>query len=145
MSQRQYVFDTENVTRYRFPHSTNHLILDRAAAETSEAFLVVLEPDEKPPLHIHPETEQVMYILQGSGVLYIGQTEPECYPVKPQQVVRIPPQVWHVIHSDGQARLTYFCVSCFTKGRPEAEPTWDSHVQALCRESGLTFDSVRQP
>lgn len=142
MNYQQYVFDTNQVTRYRFPHSTNLLILDRAEAETSEAFLVVLEPDQKPPLHLHDEMEQVMYILHGSGRLQIGQEEPEFYQVKPQHLVRIPPKVWHVIHSDGQERLVYLCVNCFVNGRPAEEPTWESHVRGLCRQSGVDFESV---
>jgi mannose-6-phosphate isomerase-like protein (cupin superfamily) len=142
MSYNRYVFDTNHTTPYHFPHSTNLLILDRAEAETSEAFLVRLQPDDKPPLHLHEETEQVIYILRGAGTLQIGQGQPEFYPVKPADLVRIPPRTWHVIHSDGQAELLYLCVSCFLGGRPEAEPTWDSHVRYLCRESGLEFDNV---
>ncbi|MFN8453449.1 MAG: cupin domain-containing protein [Anaerolineae bacterium] len=144
MDYQQFVFNTQtDVKRYRFPHSTNLLILDRAEAATSEAFLVVLEPDEKPPLHQHDDMEQVMYILQGNGMLYLGQVEPEFYPIQPTQLVRIPPKTWHVIHSDGQDRLTYLCVSCFVNGRPAAEPTWDEHVRVLCQKSGLDFASIR--
>ena len=143
MMHSRYVFDTDNGRPYHFPHSTNFLILDRAEAETSEAFLVLLQPDDKPPLHLHQETEQVMYILRGTGILQVGQEQPEFFPVKPADLVRIPARTWHVIHSDGQAELLYLCVSCFVGGRPEDEPTWDSHVRKLCQQSDLNFDSVR--
>ena len=45
-----YVFHTNETVRYRFPTHTNDLIMDRSQAETSEAFLVILEPGEAPPL-----------------------------------------------------------------------------------------------
>lgn len=40
----QYVFSTQNTTRYRFPTHVNDLVMDRADAETSDVFIVVLEP-----------------------------------------------------------------------------------------------------
>ena len=61
----QYVFDTRQVVRYRFPTHTNDLIMDRRDAAASEAFFVVLEPGEAPPLHVHEGVEQVFYILEG--------------------------------------------------------------------------------
>ncbi len=34
--------------------------------------MVVLEPKEAPPLHVHHDTEQVFYVMRGAGTLYIG-------------------------------------------------------------------------
>ena len=50
----KYVFN--EITRYRFPTHVNDLVMDRAEAETSEAFMVVLKPGEAPPLHKHDDT-----------------------------------------------------------------------------------------
>jgi quercetin dioxygenase-like cupin family protein len=61
-NQTRYVFSTAQTVRYRFPTHVNDLVMDRAEAETSEAFLVVLEPGEAPPLHVHDDTEQVFYV-----------------------------------------------------------------------------------
>src|SRR5438876_6798561 len=49
----QYVFDTRQAIRYRFPTHTNDLIMDRRDAAASEAFFVSLEPGDAPPLHVH--------------------------------------------------------------------------------------------
>ncbi|MCX7838955.1 MAG: dihydroxy-acid dehydratase [Anaerolineae bacterium] len=84
----KYVFNTNHTTRYRFPTHVNELVLDRADAETSEVFIVVLEPGEAPPLHVHHDTEQIFYILEGNGLLQIGESV-ERYAVKPGDVVVI--------------------------------------------------------
>src|SRR5690242_10392160 len=63
----RYVFSTNDTIRYRFPTHTNDLVMDRSEAETSEAFMVVLEPGEAPPLHQHDDTEQVFYVVRGTG------------------------------------------------------------------------------
>jgi mannose-6-phosphate isomerase-like protein (cupin superfamily) len=143
MSATRYVFSTADTIRYRFPTHTNELVMDRAEAETSEAFMVILEPGEAPPLHVHHDTEQVFYVVQGRGRLEIGGAEPGQFPVKPGDLVRIPPHALHRIHCEGQAPLVYLSVDCFVGGRPTDEPTWESHVRALCAANGWDFDRVR--
>jgi mannose-6-phosphate isomerase-like protein (cupin superfamily) len=137
----QFVFPTSKTKRYRFPTHTNDLVLDRADSQTSEVFVVVLEPGEAPPLHKHDDTEQVFYILEGEGVLRIGSDQKE-FAVHPTDVVRIPPTVLHSIRCAGQKPLRYLAIDCFTAGRPKDEPTWDSHARAMCRERGWDYDKV---
>jgi mannose-6-phosphate isomerase-like protein (cupin superfamily) len=71
----QYVFDSRKVSRYRFPTHTNDLIMDRRDAATSEAFFVILEPGEAPPLHVHPDAEQVFFVLRGTADMTVGLTD----------------------------------------------------------------------
>ena len=142
MNTTRYVFPTSQFVRYRFPTHTNDLVLDRAEATTSEVFIVVLEPGEAPPRHVHHDTEQIFYILSGAGVLRIGEPEQE-FPVQPGDIVRIPPSLWHSIRCDGAETLRYVSVDCFVSGRPAAEPTWDSHVRTVCVEQGWEFDTVK--
>ena len=68
----QYVFDPHRAIRYRFPTHTNDLIMDRRDAVASEAFFVILEPGEAPPMHVHNDAEQVFYILEGEGRMTVG-------------------------------------------------------------------------
>lgn len=143
MAHSQYVFSTTNTTRYRFPTHVNELVLDRADAETSEVFIVVLEPGEAPPLHAHHDTEQIFYVLEGRGWLQIGESA-ERHAVKPGDVVRIPPHTPHRIFCDGDKLLRYLSVDCFVGGKPVDEPTWESHVQEICRLNGWNFETVRQ-
>ena len=65
METKQYVFPTSKTIHYRFPTHVNDLVIDRADAAASEVFVVVLEPGEAPPLHVHHDTEQIFYVLEG--------------------------------------------------------------------------------
>jgi mannose-6-phosphate isomerase-like protein (cupin superfamily) len=141
MNPRRYVFSTTGTVHYRFPTHVNDLVMDRAEADTSEVFLVVLEPGEGPPLHLHHDTEQIFYVIEGGGVLEIG-TAGESHPVRPGDVVRIPPHTLHRIQCHGAQPLRYLSVDCFLGGRPEAEPTWDSHVRTMCVQNGWDFDKL---
>jgi mannose-6-phosphate isomerase-like protein (cupin superfamily) len=138
----RYVFSTAQVARYRFPTHVNDLIMDRSEAETSEAFLVVLEPGEAPPLHIHHDTEQIFFVQTGVGTLQVGRDPSVNYPVKPGDLVRIPPHTYHRIRCVGTEPLVYLSIDCFLQGRPADEPTWESHVRALCTQNGWNFDEV---
>ncbi len=140
----RYVFSTTETTRYRFPTHTNDLIMDRAEAATSEAFLVVLEPGEAPPLHIHHDTEQVFYVLQGRGTLEIGETDPQHFAIQPRDLVRIPPHTHHRVQCDSAEPVVYLSVDCFVEGKSVDEPTWDSHVRTMCAQNGWDFDRVKQ-
>jgi mannose-6-phosphate isomerase-like protein (cupin superfamily) len=140
----EYVFNTTETIRYRFPTHVNDLVMDRVDATTSEVFIVVLEPGEAPPLHVHHDTEQIFFVIEGKGLLQIGDGA-ERFAVAPGDVVRIPPSVFHRIFCDGDKPLRYLCIDCFVKGRPQAEPTWDAHVRAVCVAQGWDFDQVRQP
>jgi mannose-6-phosphate isomerase-like protein (cupin superfamily) len=137
----KYVFSASETVRYRFPTHVNDLVMDRADAETSEVFIVVLQPGEGPPLHAHDDTEQIFYVLDGAGVLEIGETR-EAHPVGAGDVVRIPPRTLHRIECPGPAAMRYLSVDCFVGGRPTAEPTWDSHVRAVCARNGWDFGRV---
>lgn len=138
----RYVFSSTDTIRYRFPTHVNDLVMDRSEAETSEVFIVILEPGEAPPLHIHHDMEQIFYVLEGTGVLQIGET-PQHYPVKPGDLVRIPVHAYHRITCTGSQPLRYLSVDAFVEGRSKAEPTWESHVRVLCEQFGWDFDRVR--
>jgi mannose-6-phosphate isomerase-like protein (cupin superfamily) len=139
-----YVFSTTNTTGYRFPTHTNELVLDRSEAAVTEAFITVLEPGEAPPLHIHPDTEQIFYMVQGTGELRIGPEAAERFRIKPGDLVRIPPSTWHMIANDGDVTIRYISVDAFPGARPAAEPTWDDHVRAVCADKGWDFASVKR-
>ena len=135
-----YIFNTNNSKRYTFPTHVNDLIIDRAESQTSEVFMVVLEPGQAPPLHQHSDTEQVFYVIEGNGTLSIG-ADKSTFAVKPGDVVRIPPSTLHSIQAQGGA-LRYLAVDCFVAGRPKNELTRDSHVRVNCRNNGWDSDAV---
>jgi mannose-6-phosphate isomerase-like protein (cupin superfamily) len=139
----QFVFPTSKLKCYRFPTHVNDLVVDRADAETSEVFVVVLEPGEAPPLHQHDDTEQIFYILAGQGVLRIGAKQKR-FPVRAGNVLRIPPKTLHSIRCLGKKPLRYLAIDCFVGGRPKAEPTWDSHARVICSNQGWDYGQVVQ-
>ena len=136
-----FIFSTTHTKRYRFPTHTNELVMDRSEAAGSEVFIVELAPGEAPPFHQHANMEQVFYILTGEGRLVIGENGEE-HPVNPGDVVHIPPATSHTIHCLGDQTVRYLAVDCFPAGRPEAEPTWDIHVQNVCAELGWDYDQI---
>lgn len=140
----RYVFPTTDLTRYRFPTHINDLVMDRSEAEFSEVFIVVIEPGKAPPLHVHNDTEQIFYVLDGSGILTIGKDRPETFKVGPGHTVRIPIGEWHSIEADSDSILRYLAIDCFGSIRNEDEPTWDAHVQVLCREQGWEYADVKK-
>jgi mannose-6-phosphate isomerase-like protein (cupin superfamily) len=142
MPQDRFVFSTKDTVHYRFPAHVNDLVMDRSQGATSEVFVVVLEPGEAPPLHVHDDTEQIFYVLEGAGLLQIGESA-QRHAVGPGDVVRIPPSKYHRIFCDGAQPLRYLSVDCFVGGRPHEEPTWDSHVQAVCKLNGWDFAATK--
>lgn len=137
----KYVFDTSNNKRYAFPTHSNDLVIDRADASTSEVFVVIVEPGKKTHTHKHDDAEQIFYIVKGRGVLVIGPNKKE-YPIKPSQVVKIPPGTLHSVRTKGEKNLRYICVDCFCLNRKNNEPTWEAHVKVLCRQQGYDFNDV---
>ncbi len=135
-----YVFSTDNPKRYRFPTHINDLVMDRSEAAHSEVFIVELAPGEAPPLHQHDDMEQVFYVIEGRGRLQIGG-ESEGLLVGPGDVVRIPVARPHRIHCLGATTLRYLAIDAFSV-RPDSEPTWDAHVQAVCKGLGWNYDDV---
>lgn len=143
MDQKKYIFNTSETIHYRFPTHVNDLVMDRAQAETSEVFVVVMEPGESPPLHVHHDTEQIFHVMQGAGTLYVGE-EQKSFAVKSGDVVRIPPHTLHRIQCEGKLALRYLSIDCFVGGKPQAEPSWDSHVRVVCAQNGWEFDQVKK-
>lgn len=139
----KYVFHGRDVIRYRFPTHTNDLIMDRQDAATSEAFFVILEPGESPPLHVHPDAEQVFFVLEGDAEMTVGQESPERFPLRVGDFVRTPPGTYHAVRCTSPGRFVYLSIDCFTSGASRDEPTWDSHVRAMCELNGWDFEAVR--
>jgi len=138
----QYVFSTTDTLRYRFPTHINDLVMDRADAATSEVFFTVVEPGMTSPLHIHHDTEQIFYVIEGTGTIYVGQEE-KPYAIKPGDLMRMPPSTWHRAEAPRDQTLRYLCVDCFVGGKPSAEPTWDSHVKEICKLNGWDYDKIK--
>ena len=53
-----------------------------------------IEPGQQNPLHKHPNSDEILYFVEGTGECKVGQ---ESYKVKPGDVVLVPKNVSHAI------------------------------------------------
>ena len=140
--EKNYVYPTKDLLRYRFPTHINDLVMDRSEARFSEVFVVVIEPEKGPPLHRHNDTEQIFYMLEGQGTLTIGKEKQVNMKIAPGDVIRIPVGAWHSVRADNNQTIKYLAIDCFGAIRNQDEPTWDSHVRVLCKEQGWDYKGV---
>lgn len=76
------------------------------------------------PFHNHWVNEEMVFVLQGTGTIRIGENT---YPLRPGDVVALPPggkELAHEIVNTGDAELRYLAVS--TKQTPEVGEYPDS-------------------
>ena len=52
-------------------------------------------------------TTEVYYILEGDGIMTIGEEKQEVYP---GQAIYIPPEAWQCIHNPGPRDLKFICI-----------------------------------
>ena len=102
----------------------------------------LLDPGEAQLLYQHEDTEQIFYIIEGTGTLTIDDPA-ETFRVKLGDVVRISPHTLHSIKCEGSTILRYLSVDAFVGEKPAAEPTWDSHVKTLCDQFSGQFEQVK--
>jgi quercetin dioxygenase-like cupin family protein len=136
----EYVFSSSKFKRYTFPTHINDLIIDRADAAASEVFLVVLRPGQATHLHAHDDTEQIFYVLEGTGTLTVEDAGKE-FALSPGDFARIPPSTPHTVRNQGASDLRYISIDCFCTKHNE-EKTWDDHVKTMCRQQGWNYDVV---
>jgi len=62
------------------------------------------DPGQGLDLHIHPESEEVYYIIEGQGTVYIGKEETGTR-VERNTAVYIPPGTAHGVRNTGSGKL----------------------------------------
>lgn len=65
-------------------------------------------PGEGLMSHLHPESEEVYYVVRGEGTVYLGE-ERKPLPIDPDMAIYIPPGKIHGAENTGEDRL----VICF--------------------------------
>ncbi len=56
--------------------------------------------------HYHPVTEEIYFVLEGKGVMWIGEEQRE---VGPGDAIAIPPGAPHQIRNVGDSELRFLC------------------------------------
>jgi mannose-6-phosphate isomerase-like protein (cupin superfamily) len=88
--------------------ATIRSILDRSNAPVKNQSLAeaTVPPGRTTTGHRHPESEEIYFIVSGSGVLTVGD---EASRVKPGDAVLIPPGTHHAAANDGAGPLVLLC------------------------------------
>ena len=68
---------------------------------------MILAPGEAPPVHTHPDAEQVFFVIEGEGDLGVGADAAERHPLRVGDFVRTPPGVPHSVRCVGDSRFVY--------------------------------------
>ncbi len=68
-----------------------------------------IAPGLTTPPHYHPKTEEIYYIVAGSGLMTI---DGEQQLVGPADAISIPPGATHQIHNSGDDELVLLCCCC---------------------------------
>jgi mannose-6-phosphate isomerase-like protein (cupin superfamily) len=66
--------------------------------------LGVFNPGEGLVPHIHPQSEEVYYVIQGKGTVYVGEEREET-PIEPEMTLYIPPGTIHAVTNTGEEKL----------------------------------------
>lgn len=113
----------KNAPRYiRNDGITSYLL---ASALTSSAqylttSLVEIKPGGKQRIHSH-EPEQVYYILEGSGLMTVGDQEAR---ISPGDCIFIPSHTVHGLVNDGKLTVRYFSAAAPAFDREQLKKFW---------------------
>lgn len=80
---------------------------DAVAAQHCSTCVIVVPPGERVrPAHSHPNGEEVIYIIRGSGRVLVGG---EISPVRAGTAVLFPQGVVHMLHNTGAEEMKVVC------------------------------------
>jgi mannose-6-phosphate isomerase-like protein (cupin superfamily) len=65
-----------------------------------------LEPDQATERHYHRETEEIYFVIKGSGDM---EVDGEHKRIAVGDAVLIPPGAWHTLHNNGTSELRILC------------------------------------
>lgn len=68
-----------------------------------------LAPGQSTQRHHHVKTEEVYYVLEGSGLMVVGREERQ---VGPKDAIAIPPGSEHVLTNTGAQDMVFLCCCC---------------------------------
>ena len=65
-----------------------------------------LEPDQATERHYHRVTEEIYFVVKGSGDM---EVDGEHKRIAVGDAVLIPPGAWHTLHNNGTSELRFLC------------------------------------
>ena len=80
---------------------------DAVPASNCSACVIRVAPGDKvTPAHSHPQGEEVIYIITGSGRVLVGD---DVSPVRAGSIVLFPTGVVHMLHNTGSEEMKVVC------------------------------------
>jgi len=82
------------------------VVFDKETADTKYLTFAVgdFNPGEGLKFHLHPESEEIYFIVKGSGTVYLGE-EKKPINVEPNTAIYIPPNTIHGVENTGNEKL----------------------------------------
>ncbi|UCH02677.1 MAG: cupin domain-containing protein [Candidatus Bathyarchaeota archaeon] len=77
---------------------------DNVGAKNFRFSIGYFSPKEGLEAHIHPESEEVYYVISGKGIVYLGQEKKEI-PIKPGMSLYIDAGILHGVTNIGKEKL----------------------------------------
>src|SRR3954468_14536892 len=65
-----------------------------------------LEPDQATERHYHRATEEIYFVVKGSGLL---EVDGDRQMIRPGDAILIPPGAWHTLENNGTSELRFLC------------------------------------
>jgi len=119
---------TEQCKAFVTPQNTVRLAIDRSESENAEVLLNIFPPGCVGPRHMHPDKEQIYYIIEGTGTVLIGE---DSVSIAPGMVVLVPRGIEHSTTADPEAALRYIVFNTFTNNLPRESGTYSDHFEKI--------------
>lgn len=100
----EYVIDVSQLEAVSRDHSDNKHIVRR---DDLKVGFISVRPHDGLPVHSHEHEDQFYYVLEGEGVVHLGEQD---FPLKPGVAVMIPPGVSHGVRNPNDVPLRYLDV-----------------------------------
>src|SRR5262245_5698751 len=130
-----HVLKKETASRYQRPEgiTSDQLASPRtSSAEHLTTTLAVIQPGGEQRIHSH-RPEQVYFILEGSGLMTVGDEKQR---VGPGDCVFIPCDQPHGLKNDGGVTLRYFSAAAPAYEPGHLERTWSLQSEAVSKGQG---------
>lgn len=111
-----YVAHSENLEIETFDWGTLRWLCNDKLSRGAEQTLGIchIRPGCKNPVHYHPNCEEVLYMLAGTG---LHSLDGDAVSLKVGSTIRIPAGVRHNLRNDGDEEIV--CLISFSSGRRE--------------------------
>jgi len=111
-------------------HDLNQIIvlLDRSETALTEVGLNTWPAGIVGPPHAHTQKEQIFLITSGTGTVIAGG---RTFPVRPGEIVYVPPGVEHQTIADRGEPLTYLLVNAFLDAAKEGHASFAEHIKIV--------------